>query len=469
VTPTDKGAFQENRGEPLGSGASVAVALEASGGEDEAVAAAEAEAGALPGVGAEATAVAPAGVVEVGSGTFRDSQAVVHERRRRNDGKPALITEVRTRLALLDRIARVTSLGQPPGASAGPASCSGSPMKRPPPPLRLTAIPAAAVVLASACAASQAPDARPALDLSPARGETFNPDELIPLAAFEDAYAFGSAEVQTFFSRTPYRRQSFLATYESSGVFAADAIVAAATTYRINPIFFLVRAEVDSGLIAAERYPLPSRPVEYVFGCGCSSPSVCDPAFAGFDKQVDCLGSALRTSLDEISATGHTAGGWGPGLPDVTLDGVHVTPADASTAALYQYDPIVGKGKSDNWLVWNVWQLYANALMYVTPPSAGAGATAQIGDACIAATDCAFASPLCATGTGYPGGLCTSKCNGSCPASGSFCADFTSQGYCLAVCNPTDPASCREGYTCTLISQYGGPSPTQSANVCTPM
>jgi len=335
-----------------------------------------------------------------------------------------------------------------------------------PPPSRFALV-LAGSALAIACGSSASTSSLPSLDFAPAKGgATFNPDEIIAESAFTDGLAYGPRDLEMFLSLTPYGAASFLATYQSSGVLAQDAIAAAATKYSINPIFFLVRAEVVAGLIAAKTYPLPARQVEYVFGCGCTSPSTCDASFAGLDKQADCLGSTLRTSLDEIAATGRTAGGWGPGVASVTLDGVRVTPADASTAALYEYDPIVGTGKSDNWLVWNIWQLYARAL---PPPASGLGATPQIGDPCAAAADCGFANPVCETGATYPDGLCTSKCNGSCAGTDAFCANFSGSGYCLAICNPTDPASCRAGYSCALIQQFGGPSPTMSANVCAPM
>jgi hypothetical protein len=307
------------------------------------------------------------------------------------------------------------------------------------------------------------------LDLTPVMGEVFNHDEIIPLAGFTDALSFSPAEIEGFLSMNPYGTTSFLSTYQSSGIFAAASIAAASAKYGINPIVFLIRAEIDGGLIGATTYPLPADQVEYVFGCGCNSSSVCDPSFAGFDRQVDCLGSTLRTSLDQIAMSGQTAGGWAPARIGVTLDDVEVTPTDASTAALYQYDPVVGQGKSDNWLVWNLWNLYSNFLSYFPPPDSAADATAQIGDACFAASACAFANPICATGKNYPGGLCTSKCNGACEGNDSYCADFGTSGYCLAICNPTDPASCRAGYSCTLIHQYKNPDSTAANNVCAPM
>jgi hypothetical protein len=304
-------------------------------------------------------------------------------------------------------------------------------------------------------------------DLMPTPGVKFNANEIIGYAGFIDSLSISPPQIQGFLEMNPYGTTSFLATYQSSGIFAADSIAVAATTYGINPIVFLERAEIEGGLVGAQTYPLPSQQVEYVFGCGCSSPTTCDPAFAGLDKQFDCLGSALRLSLDQVATTGQTAGGWAPGRPAETLDSVRVTPADASTAALYQYDPVVGQGKSDNWLVWNLWQVYATFLMYVPPIDPGGDATAQVGDPCLQASDCAFSNPLCETG--YPGGLCTTTCTGTCEGDGAFCADFQSVGYCLAVCNPSDPASCRAGYACTSIQQYMGSGSTAASNVCSPM
>ena len=151
-----------------------------------------------------------------------------------------------------------------------------------------------------------------------------------------------------------------------------------------------------------------------------------------------------------------------------TLDGARVTPADASTAALYQYTPSVNAGRpGGTWLFWNLWQKYAAALGYK-----GAGAvatpTASIGDPCTVSGNCAFQGGECATN--FPGGLCTATCTSTCPADPSntpaFCADFQGQGgYCLPICNPSASA-CRSGYTCSRVAQEG--APTQGQYVCTP-
>ena len=114
----------------------------------------------------------------------------------------------------------------------------------------------------------------------------------------------------------------------------------------------------------------------------------------------------------------------------------------------------------------NVWAVYTRDLGYTPPTSASTGATSLVGDPCIGSDDCALPSPICAAGSGYPGGLCTTKCTDSCPTVDAFCSDFTSGGFCLAVCSPTDSFSCRSGYSCTSVQGHG--SDAGSANVCTP-
>jgi hypothetical protein len=304
-----------------------------------------------------------------------------------------------------------------------------------------------------------------------AYGGTFDPGEILDPASMQDVSALDAGGVEQFLQQTPYGGTSFLATYTSNGVAASDAVAASAQRYSLNPIVLLVRAEMDQGLIAAATYPSPPSRVEFAFGCGCTAPGSCDPTYAGFDVQVDCLGAALRDDLDAVAATGQTAGGWGPNLPNTTLDGVVVTPRDDSTAALYQYTPVVAVGQpGGNWLFWNLWQAFAGALGY-SPPSGGTGPSAWIGDPCIGSGVCSYDGTEGMCATQFPGGLCTLTCTASCPSSSSeaqtFCADFGAEGgFCLAVCNPSDP-QCREGYVCESVEQYGDTATSQ--DVCFPM
>jgi hypothetical protein len=325
-----------------------------------------------------------------------------------------------------------------------------------------------AAIAASACAkSSQEKAVLQSDDLQSTEGATFDPNEIVELGSFTDTITIDVAQVQQFLERTPYNRASFLATYQSNGVRASDAIAKTSSRYGLNPLVFLVKSEMVQGLVGEEFYPSPPPRVEYVFACGCAGAGSCDPAVAGFDRQIDCLGRALRASLDEITANGQPSGRWGPGIPAVTLDGRSVTPADASTAAIYQYTPLVAFQKSGgSWLFWNLWQKYALALNYFGGTGSNAGA--WIGDACQSDPSCVAPSAICVTN--YPGGLCTASCTSACPSDTahgpSFCADFPGQGgFCLAVCNPGAPA-CRSGYACTKVAKYG--DKTQSQFVCLP-
>jgi hypothetical protein len=324
--------------------------------------------------------------------------------------------------------------------------------------------------LAAACAKKGDASVLAAQDLQ-ANGAAFDPDEILDPASMQDVTALDGGGIEQFLEQTPYGGTSFLATYTSNGVPASEAIAAAAERYTLDPIVLLVRAEMDQGLVAASTYPSPASRVEFAFGCGCTAPGSCDPTYAGFDVQVDCLGAALRDDLDAVAATGQTPGGWGPNLPSTTLDGVAVTPQDDSTAALYQYTPLVALGQpGGNWLFWNLWQQFAGALGY-TPPSGGPGTAAWIGDACLGSGVCTYDGTEGTCATQFPGGLCTLPCSSSCPSSSSqaqtFCADFGAEGgFCLAVCNPSDP-QCRAGYVCESVKQFGDTA--TSADVCFPM
>jgi hypothetical protein len=332
-------------------------------------------------------------------------------------------------------------------------------------PVVVTSVVACAVAACSSAPAS--PGVLNSSDLVAVNG-TFSAAEIVDLASFTDATTITVAEVQSFLEATPYGYTSFLSTYSSNGVRADAAIAQAAARYTLNPLVFLVAAEEAQGLIGVGAYPATPARVEYVFNCGCATAQAsCDPQKAGFDVQVECLAIALRGSLDAIAATGHTSAGWAPGSAQTTLDGLNVTPADASTAAIYQYIPTVALRKGGGtWLFWNLWKKYAAALSYTgsTTPTA----TASIGDPCTVTGNCAFTGGVCATN--YPGGLCTASCTGQCPTdpahTAAFCADFQGQGgYCLPVCNP-GASTCRSGYTCQSVAQFG--SSTTSQYVCAP-
>src|SRR5215472_3192820 len=137
-------------------------------------------------------------------------------------------------------------------------------------------------------------------DLSTDGDPPFDPTEIVDALSFSDYLTLDRSSLQHFLTNNPYNGSSFLSTYQSNGVLAVDAVVSAAQNYRINPLVFLVRAEMEQGLIGESAYPFPPSRVEYVFGCGCDSTGACDPKMAGFDVQVTCLAQQLHQSLEEI-------------------------------------------------------------------------------------------------------------------------------------------------------------------------
>ena len=259
--------------------------------------------------------------------------------------------------------------------------------------------------------------------------------------------------------QTPYGTESFLATYASNGVTAATAINNASMTYQLNPLLFLVRAEIDQALVSQVTYPAPAARVEYAFGCGCdvtpspSDPSPrCDPAFAGFDKQVDCLARTMRSYLDSVCGTAQaTPGGWAVGTTTTTIDGVPISPYNEGTAALYQYAPLVLQGEQGgNWFFWNVYQFFAYFAAYP-----GAFAQSWVGDPCCGNSACPFDGGTCVVN--YPNGMCSAQCNATtpCPSTNgrnAVCVDLNG-GYCFFDC-ATDP--CRQGYVCQTVAVAGG-------------
>jgi hypothetical protein len=326
-----------------------------------------------------------------------------------------------------------------------------------------------ALALAPACAKEEPAGLLQPKDLTKPTGleADFDKNNILDTASFTDSEAVDAAVLQKFLHKTIYDRATFLETYQSNGVRAADAIATAGRQYRINPLVLLVFTQVLQGLVGEQNYPFPPERVEYVFRCGCLQGSNCMAELAGFNRQVDCLARSLRVALDQITQKGSTAAGWGIDTTSLTLDSEKVTPTTEATAAIYDRLPkVAAGGEGGTWVFWNVYNQYALAMDYVGPVGGGAGG-GWIGDACTTAASCGISDKqTCATN--YPDGLCTVPCDGSCPNDPSrpeaFCADFKDNGgYCLVVCNLGAP-SCRKGYKCVRLKQRGS---NDSKAVCT--
>jgi hypothetical protein len=151
-----------------------------------------------------------------------------------------------------------------------------------------------------------------------------------------------------------------------------------------------------------------------------------------------------------------TASGWAVGKPSSTLDGVLVTPSSEATAVLYQYSPLVAKGRAGgNWMFFNVWNLYAIQVGYNGRTGGG-----WIGEACCGDSMCsAVQNGTCAVNA--PAGMCTATCDAknACPQDPNgvgrkaVCGNLGGKGYCLLGCNP---GPCRTGYKCVQLTPIGG-------------
>ncbi len=335
---------------------------------------------------------------------------------------------------------------------------------------------AVAGAVVSACAGDEENPILDPSDLEAPSGEEgaekidFKKSRLIDDAELVDYEAVSREGLQEFFRITPYERPTFLETYQSNGVRAAEAVINAARQHKMNPIILLAYAQASQGLVGARTYPFPPERVEYVFGCGVLDARRYEPSLAGFDRQIDCLGRQLRDALDQVRNTGKTASGWSTDGTQETLDGEKVSPENWATAALYERTPRVARGEAGGvWVVWNIYNRYKNKLQYGGPTAQGEGR--WVGEACNSSSQCSneIEGVICADGESYPEGFCTAECTADtgCPVGGgrpeTFCAKFTEGSFCMPVCNRGAP-NCRPGYECKLSPGAAG----DQKDVCAP-
>ena len=174
--------------------------------------------------------------------------------------------------------------------------------------------------------------------------QNFDRHNVLDTASMTDAGAMTEAEVQAFLDHNPYGWQSVLANTVSNGRTAAQAFVDAAQANGINPLVLLTRVQMEQSLIG--KSSAPKSTLDKAMGCGCPDNQPCQSQYKGFDKQIDCAASKLRSYLDDMQNGGTTIAGWGVGISKKTLDNFTVTPVTEATAALYTYTPWVSAAQS---------------------------------------------------------------------------------------------------------------------------
>ncbi len=146
---------------------------------------------------------------------------------------------------------------------------------------------------------------------------------------------------------------------------ASELIWRAGQYYEISPKFLITLLQKEQSLITSAS--LTTEKLDWAMGAGaCDS---CDKndskrrlIYAGFSKQIAWAAQKYREYLTDIETKGTTISGWAPGITKTTVDGITVTPSNSATAAMYTYNPWVGKygGGSTRWggnsLFWKRWQ-----------------------------------------------------------------------------------------------------------------
>jgi hypothetical protein len=198
-------------------------------------------------------------------------------------------------------------------------------------PLLLVALIVALVSVAACEVGDAAPPDDDPLDLAALaldRHRLLDDDDL------EGAAGVTVADVQAFL----VRKGSALAGYREGELTAARLIVSAARASDIDVVYLLARIEGESGLISSGTFAN----LGAATGCACPDGELCDPALAGFGRQVRCAAELVRGYLDDLDTRGTTISGWRVGVGRSTLDPCWVVPQNRATAALYTYTPWVG-------------------------------------------------------------------------------------------------------------------------------
>lgn len=181
---------------------------------------------------------------------------------------------------------------------------------------------------------------------------------------FDPNFIISDEEIQHWQSMTRVDIQTFLeeqggyiarlTTNDASGTprVVSDIISRAATQYRINPKYLLVKLQKEQSLVTD---PSPTqKQLDWATGYGvCDGCSMNDHAIQkhrGLGTQIDAAAGVIRWYYDNVLISPIIK------RPNVsyTIDGTRVIPTNYATAFLYTYTPHI-HGNKNFWTLWQKW------------------------------------------------------------------------------------------------------------------
>lgn len=205
------------------------------------------------------------------------------------------------------------------------------------------------------------------VDYTKASHSNFDPSNLISDEAFVAADSMSLAEIQTFLEE----KGSFLASYSEGGKTAGEIIWNAShgqgeATQKvsgtnltikssISPKVILVTLQKEQSLIT--KRTRDDSALRKAMGYACPDNGTCDPAYAGFTKQVENGTWQLYWNYERAKGRGYSDFQVGQTVTLSNSDGSQttVTFSNRATASLYRYTPHVYNGNHNFNYYYRLW------------------------------------------------------------------------------------------------------------------
>jgi len=217
----------------------------------------------------------------------------------------------------------------------------------------------------------------------------FNPSNLISDGVFVNINKLDAAAIQRFLES----KGSFLKDYSEGGRSAAQIIYDAAHGYgdasgsmngidintstgTVNPQVILTTLQKEQSLIT--KTSRDDNALSKAMGYACPDTGGCNPAYAGFTKQVENGAWQLRYNYERASGRGFPDFQVGQSFCFDDWNGTHCgTFSNRATAALYRYTPHVYNGNYNFWNLFNSYfsvdEFSADLVYYSGVPLLGEG------------------------------------------------------------------------------------------------